>query len=318
MKTPRRISDLIARKQSLIDANRDKLEKLIIKQQSKLFNAIVESVIAKLDVKDDVILDTPKNYRLLADVDVIFDTFTKQSAPIIASQIAEGLTGVAALEAKYFKMVLPEGTVERFESIVSKTKDLIDLRVGLKGGETVSGGFIESLTKNKSLSLQVKDYIARSVTGQIDSKDFIKGLSSIVTGKEDGPGAMEKDYQRYAYDLYQQYDRAYSTNLATEFDMKYFVYQGTLIEDSRDFCVAHAGKVWTIEEAQEWKNWNPSMGEYPEGYKIRQKDVNAVPSYIDYPGYNPLVDAGGYRCRHSINYVSDELAFKMRPELKKS
>jgi len=36
-----------------------------------------------------------------------------------------------------------------------------------------------------------------------------------------------------------------------------------------------------------------------------------------YPGYDPLVDRGGYNCRHQLSFISDELAFKLRPDLKK-
>ena len=71
----------------------------------------------------------------------------------------------------------------------------------------------------------------------------------------------------------QQYDAAYNSKLADEFDMNYFVYQGGLIDDSRDFCAAHNNKVWTREEAGGCGvNWTPSLGEYPAGlYSEKQK-----------------------------------------------
>jgi hypothetical protein len=88
-----------------------------------------------------------------------------------------------------------------------------------------------------------------------------------------------------------------------------------VIKDSRDFCVCHNDKVFSVDEAQEWKTWTPSKGKYPEGYTIQQKDINAVPSYLSYPGYDPLVDAGGYNCRHIMGFISDSLAEKLRPDL---
>jgi hypothetical protein len=41
-----------------------------------------------------------------------------------------------------------------------------------------------------------------------------------------------------------------------------------------------------------------------------------VPSYLGYAGYQPLIDFGGYRCRHGIGWISDELAQDLRPDLK--
>jgi hypothetical protein len=42
---------------------------------------------------------------------------------------------------------------------------------------------------------------------------------------------------------------------------------------------------------------------------------DVTPGYMNYPGYDPLVDRGGYNCRHIIGWIPDELAFKYRPEL---
>ena len=88
-----------------------------------------------------------------------------------------------------------------------------------------------------------------------------------------------------------------------------------MIDDSRDFCAAHNNKVWTIEESKEWINWTPSKGEYPMDYTVKAKDLYSVPGYMSYPGYDPLLDRGGYNCRHSLGFISQDLAFKLRPEL---
>lgn len=36
---------------------------------------------------------------------------------------------------------------------------------------------------------------------------------------------------------------------------------------------------------------------------------------MSYPGYDPLVDAGGYNCRHIIGFIAEEYAKKLRPDL---
>ena len=50
------------------------------------------------------------------------------------------------------------------------------------------------------------------------------------------------------------YDSAYSTPLAEETGMKYFIYLGGRIQDSRDFCVALDGKVWSRAEAEKLRD----------------------------------------------------------------
>lgn len=315
MKVPKRIGDLIKRKQAFIDLNRDKLEKSVIRLQEKLLNDLLSEIIPSLDVKNGIIQDTNHNYRVLSSLDSIYKKFTIASNVIITSQVVKTVSGITSLTSDYFKVVLSDNLSVRFDKIVEATINKMNLRIGLQGGNSVSGGFLETIIKDNSTASTIKNFVSKSVTGQIDNKDFIKGLTNLVTGDE-GPGALEKQYKRYAYDLYQQYDRAYNGSLASEFGMNYFLYQGGLIDDSRDFCAAHNNKVWHRDESADWDTWTPSKGEYPAGYVIKAKNQYDIPSYLDYPGYQPLIDAGGYNCRHSISWISDELAFDLRPELK--
>jgi len=317
MRLPKRINEAAKKRQEFIDAQRMKLEKTIIKQQSVFLNEILSSIFAELDIDSaGNIRDTIRNYRLLSQFDKVFNSFNQLSSSVIGSDIINTTFGLVDLGRGYFAVALQNNMPARFDKVVTATANKMDLRIGLQGGKIVRGGFLESLFKNTTMANQVKDYISKSITGQISSKEFVRGLTNLINGDE-GQGAMEKQYQAYTYDLYQQYDAAYNASLADEFDMNYFVYQGGLIDDSRDFCAAHNGKVWHRSEAEDWTTWTPSQGEYPEGYEIKSKNIYEVPSYIGYPGYQPLIDRGGYRCRHTLAWISDDLAIRLRPELEK-
>ena len=315
MRTPKRIIEILNRKQAFIDSNRDKLEASVVKLQDKLLNNLLSEIIPELEIKDGVITDNTKNYRLLSGLDKIYKDFTAVSNSIITSQVVKVTSGLSEIGTEYFKLVLNEDMLTRFDKVVSATVNKMNLKIGLKDGQSIKGGFLDSIIKDTSTSTNIKNYVSKSITGQVDSKEFIQGLSKLVTGNEK-TGLLERQYQRYAYDMFQQFDRSYNVSLAQEFDMKYFLYQGGLIEDSRDFCVSHNNKVWSIDEAADWDTWMPYMGEYPEGYEIKQKDIYEIPSYLGYPGYQPLIDFGGYNCRHGIGFISEELAYKLRPDLK--
>jgi hypothetical protein len=315
MKIPRRITEINERKQLFIDSRRDQLEKSVIKLQSDLLNRLLMEVIPELDTKDGMILDTTKNYRILTGLDKVYKDFTLSSLSTILSEVSVSTTGILKIGKTYYNAILSDELKSTFGKIVDATANKMNLRIGLNGGNIVSGGFLESIIKDSSTGSQIKNFVSKSVTGQSETKEFIKGLSSLVTG-QDKPGLLEKQYERYAYDLYQQYDSAYNGSIAEQLGLRYFLYQGGLVGDSRDFCAAHNDKVWSIEEADTWKDWTPSKGEYPPDYKVKQKSIYEVPSYLGYPGYQPLIDRGGYRCRHSISFISDELAQDLRPDLK--
>ena len=314
MKFPKRLSDILARKQAFIDSQRGLMESSVIRLQNKLFSDIIALLISELDIKDGMIVDNAKNYRLISVLDKTYKDFQKTSGQVIFNQINSGTSKVADLSVKYFISVgnLPE----RFVKIIDKTNKLVNLRLGMEGGKLVRGGFLQSFFEMNTVGLELKNIVSKAVTSNMDKKELINILRDKITGLDKKTGALERQFQRYAYDIYQQYDAAYNLMLGNEFGFTYFIYQGGLINDSRDFCAAHNNKVWSIKESETWAEWTPSQGEYPEGYEVKQHDIYAVPSHLGYPGYDPLIDRGGYNCRHSLGWVNDDLALNMRPELK--
>jgi hypothetical protein len=316
MKLPKRISEILKQKQSFIDAQRSKLESSVVKLQSKLFDDIITSLVPELDIKDGLIQDNAKNYRLLSVLDKTYKDFQVVSNQVVFTQVVNATSKIAELSGSYFQIMLSGDLPARFENIVSKADKLINLKIGLDGGKLTRGGFLQSFFDSNTIGTELKQMTSKAVTSNMNMKDYVSLLREKITGSTDSNGLYERQFQRYAYDLYQQYDAAYNMMLGNEFGFTYFIYQGGLIGDSRDFCAAHNNKVWSIDEAQDWANWTPAIGEYPVGYEVKAKDLNTVPSYLGYAGYDPLIDRGGFNCRHALGWINDDLAFKMRPELK--
>lgn len=318
MKIPRRIKEILDTKADIIAAANEKLQKEIIRNQSALLNEFMSEIIPMLDIRDGVIIDTTHNYRVLSSIEKMLNDFFREYAKKMAGLIIEATSAIGVLSTDYFQISLRGEISASFEKIISSTTRKINLRLGVENGRIVGGGFLDSYLKDTSIGNTLKNYMSKAITGQINTKEFISGVSGIIGGRDGGPGALEKQMNRFAHDLYMQYDSAYNVSMAEELDLQYFIYHGTLVGDSRDFCAAHQGKVWSREEAKTWKEWTPAKGEYPPGWEIKQKDLYAVPSYMNYPGYEPLIDRGGYNCRHQLGFISNEMAENLRPGLKKN
>ena len=316
MRLPRRIADILKKKQEYIDSARSRLESTVVKQQSRLLNDILAELLPQLDVKDGVIQDTAKNYRLISVLDKTYRDFTIGMTNTILPQIVNSTSKIAKLSSDYFSIALSGDMPARFTKIVETTDKLINLKIGLEGGKFTRGGFLESFFNSNTIGTELKNMTSKAVTSQMNMKDYAHALRDTITGEDEKAGSLERQFQRYAYDLYQQYDAAYNLTLGNEFGFNYFIYQGGLVEDSRDFCAAHNNKVWSKEEAEKWSEWTPAEGVYPEGYEVKAKNIYEVPSYMNYPGYDPLIDRGGFNCRHSLGWISDDIAFDMRPDLK--
>lgn len=312
-KLPRRLNEVIRRKQLYLEEIRGTLQSSALKLQGELFARLIEDIIPRLDAENGVLLETANNYQLISELDNLYDAFSDKIIQKIFPQINKGVIGISDISEEYFALsfrTLPE----TFEKITRGARELITLKLGIRTDKLIEGGNLKSALRIKAETL--KQLLSRAVSSQMRMKDFISAIRENIIGSEKS-GVIDRQFQQFAYDTYQQYDAAYNKKLSEEFDMRYFIYQGGLVVDSRDFCVCHEGNVYTTKESEEWKEWTPSMGIYPEGYEIKQKDVNARPSYMKYEGYDPLVDRGGYNCRHIIAYISEEYAFKLRPELKK-
>ena len=316
MNLPRRIDDILKDKQRLIDRYRDRLNNSVIKLQSELFEKAVSELIPQLDVKDGIIQDTANNYKVIAQVDKVYDDFNKTVVAEIFPEILKGTEQIAALNNNVFNIVLSRDLPPNFETVLANSKKLMDARLGIdyslsKGPRIVRGSYLYSMLKETGAT-EFKQLMLKNVTAQVSTKEFISAIKENIVGGEEKYGSLTRKLRMYTYDLYQQYDAAYNVTLAGELGLKYFIYQGGLIGDSRDFCREHNNHVYSIEEAESWKTWTPR--DAVNITEFDQKDLDKVPSYLDYPGYDPLVDRGGYNCRHQLGFITDGLAEKMRGE----
>lgn len=105
-------------------------------------------------------------------------------------------------------------------------------------------------------------------------------------------GILSTQFNRWTYDIYSQYDRVAGNEMRKTLGLKYAIYEGGEIETTRPFCDERNGKVYSEEEILSWANL----------------DFKGKPDIA----YNPIIDCGGYNCRHKLRWISTELALKLR------
>lgn len=120
---------------------------------------------------------------------------------------------------------------------------------------------------------------------------------------------FNRHYSRAIQDINAQFDRSLHYAKAIEMGYNAAIYEGGLIETSREFCQVRNSKVFTLEEINKFGTSKDKFGGYSN------KDEGQFKGKM--PGYLPLIDAGGYNCRHFYSFISDSLAEVIRPELKK-
>ena len=126
---------------------------------------------------------------------------------------------------------------------------------------------------------ELVDFVqAQRIAGKTNTEDFKTAVDelkqtygSTVTGDN-----LASYSGQIVQDALMGFDGQFAKFRADELGLTSYVYYGSIIRDSRDFCVEHANKVFTEEEARElWQNdWQGKSGS------------------------DPFIDRGGYNCRH--------------------
>lgn len=134
---------------------------------------------------------------------------------------------------------------------------------------------------------ELVDFIqAQRIAGKTNTEDFKTAVDelkqsygSTVTGAN-----LAVYSSQIVQDALMGFDGQFAKFRADELGLTSYVYFGSIIRDSRDFCVEHANKIFTEEEARQlWQNdWQGKSGS------------------------DPFIDRGGYNCRHHWQPVDPE------------
>lgn len=116
--------------------------------------------------------------------------------------------------------------------------------------------------------------------------DLTEHIAAAITGYRDIRGrSLAMHAGTYAQDSLMEYYQSAENLKAKDSGVdKYVLYFGNVIRDSREFCIARAGKVFTKEEVDGWQD-------------------------LDWAGKKPgdvWINRGGYRCRHKMLFVKPE------------
>jgi len=300
--TEKDLNKLYNRKENYITSKLKTLDKDVRRMQSNLFEMIMADYAGKFDVTAEGTLKmTQKNMRLATEIEVLMDRFNKLFQRSKLKNMANDMLKVTDYSKDYYAGM---GYSGKTLGSIEKGMGYISQGIGITDkGNIIKGSYLDSLSQNAEVRKELKDYVINSVASGKGYNTYLKGFKELVVGNRQTKGALQKYYSQFAYDSFNQVDAAINKHYADELNLEYFIYSGGIIDTSRAFCRKRAGKVFSVEETKKWK-CDPDLIGKPKGAKCDDS-------------YNALIDRGRYRCRHSIRYISEEMAFEQRPGLKK-
>lgn len=284
--TIKEIKDLDAARRSLIKAVRSETLTAAQKIQGRLQAKIIDTMVSQLTTVDGRIVANQKNYRLLQNIETVFQ---ESGYPQLFKTVADGALKIGAGNKMYYKKIVPKLDNTKYIDIDNTLK----ARLGVsKSGEIIKDGFVYQNINNKELQNKTTILITQHIAGEGSMGELTKSLQQLITGTDERAGVVEGYVKTNIFDTYQEIDREYSAAVAKVAGMNYFIYSGSEIEDTRKFCQDRIGKVFKKSDADEWANYNAS--------------------YIsEFPAYNPIKNLGGFNCRHFLVWLPDDVGEKL-------
>lgn len=248
--------------------------------QSDYFDSVWR-VIGPITLKDNPI-------TLAASNDVFIKSWQRIVGRGISKFLKEELRKQTADLSKYYSQYTPP--VLSFDEIDKIVKSGLTQQVE---------NFATAYASTTDVAFRTRSFTVGLIQQGLSIADIKTGLSGLVLGDANKLGIVDNyNFVKLRInDTFAEYDRRVSDQYATQLQLNYFIYNGGEIKTTRDFCEERNNNVYTREEALEWNtlDW--------QGKK---------------PGHNVLNDAGGYNCRHYLDWISYELAKQLRPDIQRS
>jgi hypothetical protein len=282
--------DNIRRRENASQKAHSSLMRVVKTLQRQAYVSLLEWLIsADFETEAGNLKSTSRNIYKVRGVFTIFERFSKAFRKVVFGEIQKQTSQIATANQAYF-----EGMVNVPSTVQDLAREAVLLRLGYKDGALLPGSYFEKLFNQTETAQRVAGLVNQAIQAKMPLKDFRAAFKPVFVGSVGKPGMLERHYKTFTFDLYQRVDRTINLEYADRLKLNYAVYSGTLIETSRPFCQARNNKVFSREEIEGWQDL----------------EFDGKP-----PVYDPFTDLGGFSCRHHLNFISDEIAKALRPDL---
>lgn len=280
--------ELIRSIDNAIDSFNDSTPKI----QQKIYEDVV-LIIKDLDIKDGRIVNNAKNLKLITKLNatiekaVINDDYISKTKEFI-----NAFTAASNIQKKYFNQIKkgfePSERIEIIKKLaVENTIDSL-----LEAGIEVN------------LTTPIKQLIEQNIVSGGKFTDLSNIVRDFIVGDESKEGRLERYSKQITTDALNQYSANYNSIVSEDLGMKWFMYVGSNLETTREFCNHLTQKRYVHES------------ELPEvikgkidGHQVKVYKKTGLP-YGMVPGttiFNFKTFRGGYNCGHQLYGIPESL-----------
>lgn len=287
-----RQEEIVQRIVSKIDSAIDDFNEGIPSVQREI-DSEIRLLIKSLDMNGKFIKNSVQNIRLLSKLRskiesiVLNDSYKKK-----VEQFAQTFNTVATLQNLYFTSLDKRFTPNKILGAIKEDAISATVRSLTEGGI------------NANLTSGIEDILRTYIRSGGEYVDLVDRMKTFISGNNNVPGYLTRYARQVTIDSIQQYNAAYNHAISAELDYEWYMYIGSNITTTREFCQKMTKK----------KYFHKS--ELPEILKgrIDGQQVRINPktdlwygAYEDTSEKNFNDRRGGYQCRHQIYAVASTI-----------
>lgn len=280
----------ISARETFAEESSAALKKAVKVVQAALYSAVVDKVLNSLETDEKGLIKfTVGNIRNAGKFSQVWKSHQRQSSKITAWLIRK-LIELFNLNTAYIKEV---GKVTDGLEARARKKLLFNLGYDIDAKKVIPDSWLSNLAAQADVKQRVANRISTAIQSKMPLNQFRKEFKDDFLDTQKGLGYLSRYYEQKTFDLFQQFDRSTQEVYRQELKLNYALYSGTIMQPTkktkgtRDFCWRRVGNLYDVATINEWnkEEWDG---------KIEGSDVKLT--------------CGGYRCRHHLSYLSDEVA----------
>jgi hypothetical protein len=269
-------TELIKQIQELQLAIESRMDEALPRVFAKLSDQVI-------DLASDLSLDPKDRAKSLKELiklkkDIANTIITNAPYQLQVAEVIKGFEMLAELSNEYITLAIGDFKPKKalyeaiLEANIATTKDAL-LGAGIR----------------ENFGTAIQEVLKDNIAGIGSRSELNKTLRKFIEGSPQDAPFLNRYIKQTTNDAVMTFNSEYIQTIAEDLDVEHYYYQGTLIADSRPFCVSRAGRYFTTDEVMAWPNL--------KGWQGRMSGTNSSTIFI----YR-----GGYNCRHQLWPVSKE------------
>ena len=301
----------IERKFDVIERLDSLISKLILTSQEELRKMIMAEIIPLLNTVDGDLRNTYGNMLAVGKTLDVFSDWAGSQGTKLADNIAQTVVKTHRANAAFYLTTLVafksrKTIAKALNTTLNRTLRRYGIDYKKDSVTAKQDGYIISTIADTAIARSIENVLLGAVISGAPLSKLRRDIG-IQLGVAGISGILERTIADKIPSPALKADREINTEVGQELQLNYAFYQGGEIATTRPFCSERNNKVFSREEISKFGTPQDRYGGYTNKSTGEFQGKTKV--------YNPFLDVGGYNCRHSYDWISDEIARNFRPDL---